>query len=137
MLAGVLNYPSIYEDVEEEFSQLEFANPAYNAVREKAASFMNTAQDIDKEALNTYLTESGYEKEMSDILHESVYVHAAFVSPGNDPESLRPKWKELHGSLRETLVTREIKEGWKKAFDTANEDEEKVLSSIVVSASGD
>ncbi len=137
LIAAVLNYPGIYHDIEEEFSCIDFAHASFNRLRQSMASCLSSSEPLDRTALQDHLKKQGYDKEMDDILNESVYVHAAFARPGHEEDSVRAKWKENFALMKGGAVAHEIREGWKKAYENANEEEARMLSSMICGANAE
>jgi len=109
LLAAVMNNPGLHGAVEEDFAGLAAFLPhtarlLHNVVQ---SSLQNAPAALDTEALRTHLhqaiVEHGLEKEMRDILNDSVYVHAAFARPRekDDGPDLQTQWQEFWRSLKE------------------------------------
>ncbi len=131
LLAGLINHPHIFESVEEEAQAIELHSERFDLLRQNLTEALIRDAALDSAALCNHLMESGFEKEMGDILSESVYVHAAFVAPQAEPAAVCEKWLSLYDAIHGQGLKKEIQTGWRKAFDSANEDEEKRLKSLI------
>lgn len=134
LLAAILNYPEIYDQIEEAFGEFHPANPRLNDLRQKIIALCEGAQDrpLDSAALRHNLELQGFQQEIDDILNESVYVHAAFCRPANRSDSdeahRAQSWLEFWRTMSGQTYAEEIKAGWKQA---ANEEDEEKLRNLL------
>jgi len=141
LLAAVINYPATYNLIEESFGALIIHDPMLDRIRQSIIVAIEENSDLDFDALQRHLSEQGLGKEIRDIACESVYVHAAFCRPvkNNDGDDetdygeIAKNWLGLFESLNTSIVDEEIRDGWKQAIVTANQDEEAKLSNIIKS----
>jgi len=136
LLAAVINYPDIYESIEEEFAAFDLPGERLNQLRAIASVFCEDVDlyeegGLDREALINHLKQCGFEQEINDILSESVYLHAAFVAPGGESGAVLSAWRELYKAVQGQNIGAEMKKGWKKAFDDSSEDDEEKLRHMV------
>lgn len=131
LLAGVLNYPSIGRDFEEECAALLITDPRLDALRQEIISILAQSDDLDEAAFQTHLTSAGFEKELEECLSKSVYFHAGFARPGQDMAEVKRQWLETYQSLQSRHMGREIKLGWKKALAEADRDQEERLRQLL------
>jgi DNA primase len=131
LVATIINNPVIYADIEEEFGSFTVQDENTNRLRQNVISILNNDPDLDFEALQSQLNANGFEKEMHDILNESVYVHAAFArsesEEGVDYGPKKTAWMSVYAALQGQGMEAERKEYWKKAFENSNEAEEEKL----------
>lgn len=130
MLATIINHPHIYEPLEEVIGGYDVQGEMLHRVLQGVVSVLSSAPDLDREGVRNHLTEAGFEQEMGDILNESVYVHAAFSAPHFDSGLVEGKFREWMNEIQQRDWT-EIKEGWKDAFHTSNEEEERRLREMI------
>jgi len=137
LLAAVLNHPIIYSTVEESFGAFEIQNQTLNQIRQHIILALEENPDLDFEALQAHFTDQGLHKEIRDICCESVYVHAAFCRPVKtddiDYGEIAQNWLALFESLKSGMMDEEIRDGWKQAMVSANQDEEEKLSNLIKS----
>ena len=135
LLAAVLNNPSLFLDVEEEFGSFDITQPNLDSLRHKLIEIMHESEDVDFETLRTKLKSYGFSQEMDDILNESVYVHAAFSRQASEDESeslnRRGHWMSVYESLRGHGEHEEVLSGWKSALEQSNEAQEARLRDLV------
>ncbi|MCB1531542.1 MAG: DNA primase [Alphaproteobacteria bacterium] len=130
ILASILNHPHIHEGLEEMIGHYNFSKDSHKALRQQIVSALSNDPTLDSSALKNHLKQIGFEQEMGDILSESVYVHAAFSSPRYDVEMVETKFREWISEIEQRDWT-EIKDGWKSAFHSSNEDEEDRLRELI------
>lgn len=135
LLATIINHPHIYPDIEEEFGAFVPQNASLEHVRNAIIDFCGESDALDSETLCNHLKNQGLEQETGDILNESVYVHAVFSRPG-DPEStdsnaVKAGWLGLWQGVQGNNLDREIREGWRQAYESGNEEEEIKLRHMV------
>ena len=135
LLAAVLNYPQIYEQIEESFGEFEIPNPVLANIRQSIIIMLSENLDLDAEGLQAYFKNQGLNKETRDIACESVYVHAAFCRPSENEDidygAIAQNWLALFESMKTGMMDEEIREGWKQAMVSANQDEEAKLSNLI------
>jgi DNA primase len=135
LLAAVINYPQIYATIEEPLGGLELGNYALDQIRQSLIVAMEENPDLDFDALQHHFKDSGQDKEIRDICCESVYVHAAFSRPalqdGADIGEIAQNWLALYESMKTGIIDEEIRDGWRQAMVSANEDEVEKLSNMI------
>lgn len=128
LLAGVVNYPTIYDKVGESFGEILVEDARLNQMRQNIIVALEENENLDRGALIDHLKAAGFSQEVDDILNESVYRHAAFVAPGREqPLEVADLWLELWLDIQGQGMKREMRAGWKSAFYNASEDEEEKL----------
>ena len=145
LLAAVINYPQIYETIEESFGEFDIANPTLAKIRQSIIITLSENPDLDFDALQSYFVDQGLGKEIRDICCESVYVHAAFCRPVKRGESeedidygdIAQKWLALRESMKSGMIDEEIRDGWKQAMQSASQDEEAKLSNMIKNRGSD
>lgn len=137
LLAGVINHPHIYEDIEEPFGDFDVTSSALNRLRVEIAHYLTSFPLCSREELLQNLKDKGYTQEIDDILSESVYVHASFCSPRCDEGSVLSLWLNYWKEGKSFLARREIKDGWKSALGAQDEEEEERLRNMVWLRTGD
>ncbi|MGQ0527296.1 MAG: DNA primase [Alphaproteobacteria bacterium] len=129
-MATITNYPGLFDAFEEELGCFPIEDGALGRLRQGIISVLSGGETLEAQPLYNYLIGQGFQKEMNDISGETVYIHAAFSRPGRDSvfagESLRHWLAEL-----QDRNWAEINQGWKKAFQDLNENDEKILSTQV------
>lgn len=130
LMAALLNHPALFLSFEEEIGRAQFADKALNDLKQYVINALIENPDLEKDALHTHLVENGYERLTSDILNESVYVHAAFVRPNVDISDASVGFGAWLAEL-EKRNWQEINQGWKQAVSASNEDQESQLREMV------
>jgi DNA primase len=131
LLAALVNHPHIFADVEEALGALELGGERLERVRDAVFSGLSADSGLDRKALRHHLNAAGFEKEMDDILSESLYVHAGFAAPGADSASVAQHWLDLWQDMQKKAAQKEISAGWKSAFHADSPEEEERLKTII------
>ncbi len=135
LLACVVNNPMLYNVVEEEFGQFVIEDQNLNNFRQYVITSLSEDPELDTEGLCSKLESCGFEKEIDDILNESVYVHAAFSRKGAldtiGEISMQSQWVSYYEGLQGQGLSEEVKAGWKSAFESSNEQQEDRLRDMV------
>ncbi len=129
MLAGLINHPFIFENVEDVLNGMTFKNVRLEQLRQSVSAFLSEEQGRGRQDLINFLEDTGYSQEIRDICCESVYVHASFCSPSAKEENVLSCWLEYYNDHNAVGLEEEIQDRWKRAyFDSSQQDEEKVKS---------
>lgn len=134
LVAALLNHPHIHGGVEEQLAHLDIADPVLRRLRDALMMILNEEPDIPRENLLEMLKNEGFMQETGDILNESVYVHASFCSPSANRDEVEEKWLAYWKDGHAMGLEKEIKSGWKPAFDAGSREEEEKLSHLVTSS---
>jgi DNA primase len=94
LLAGVLNHPHIYPQVEEVLGRMAVADAGLDALRCALIAALEADTGIGPDALAANLRVEGHAKVMDDMDSTSVYIRAPFAAPGSDPSVVAPLWLE-------------------------------------------
>jgi DNA primase len=105
LLALMLNHPRLFDEFGEDFAQLGFQNPDFEALRQRIvdALSLDSHEPLDATELFRHLSsagESGLNTEpepqaLAEILSESTYIHAGFARPDRTLEQARQGWKSI------------------------------------------
>ncbi len=126
LLAGIINHPHIFEDVEEFLCNLTFKNQSWERLRQNIIGILLDDHVIDAEKLVKQLKNLGFAQEIGDICCESVYVHASFCSPLANKGNVLSNWLEYFEDASAAGLGEEIQNCWKRAYlDSSEEAEEK------------
>ncbi len=131
LVAAVLNHPHIYEEVEEPFGHFETGDNSLDRLRQAVIASMSDDPALDRQALQNHLKQNGLEREIDDILSESVYVHAAFSGPSADPAAVAAKWLAFWQAVQGKVLEKEIQTGWKDALQSSSEEKEEKLRNMM------
>lgn len=135
VLASILNNPSLYKHLEEEFGRLTLADQKHDKLRQAILMTLEKEPELESDALRSILESEGFGKEIDDILNESVYVHAAFsrkgaFQPEKEAEILK-QWRTIYQALEAQGSKNEVRQGWKQAFENSSEEEENILKEMI------
>jgi len=135
LLAAILNNPGLYSHVEEEIGHLVLHDQALDRLRQRTIMILEEEPELDSETLCSRLLSDGFDKEIDDILNESVYVHASFCRKESaevvDEAKMLKHWRSVYEALQDRGTSHEVREGWKKAFENSSEEEENLLKDMI------
>lgn len=138
LLAAILNYPAIFDGVEEAFAALSIHNPVLDKLRQSVITALNEEPELDKQALQSHLKKRGHAEAMELVLSPSTYLHGGFCAPSDqDFVAVREKWVALWQNYGSETIQKEIKAGWKSAFYSSNEEDESKIRQILMEKSSD
>src|SRR6185437_2330415 len=109
-LALVLNHPSLLNEVEEEFAQLEFLSPDLDKLRNAILKTHAPQPDLDAETLTRHLREDGFAKTVDGVLSAQVLSHAAFARLEADAETVRLGWADTRGRFEKRRLGMQIRD---------------------------
>lgn len=104
LIATIINYPALYDEVEEEFGMLSVPHPDYDQVKQDLISFFeqmhdsaeNSQIDLDDQSVKQHLVGLGHGKTLESIFDGSLYLHAGFAKPGQSLEIVRQGWLDAY-----------------------------------------
>ena len=113
-LALMINHPALFGEFGEEFAQIAFQTPIYEALRQRIVDILSleSHEPLDAAELNRHLSDTihGVSGEnqppegLAEVLSESTYTHASFARPGQNLDAARKGWKSLRNNqLQEEL----------------------------------
>ena len=133
LLAGVINHPHIFDAAEEVLCDLDLGDAGMNRLRQEILAVLSDDSDKDAKSLVEHLKNKGFTKEMGDICHESVYVHATFCSPSANKEEIQSKWLEYWNDGKKAGLEAEMQNEWKRAYqDSSEKDEERLRNMLLM-----
>lgn len=142
LLAGVLNHPLIYQEVEEDFGRFQIAHARLDALRQKMVAVMEDEAPLDRAEFQLRLRACGFAQELDDILNESVYVHAGFCRPESDSgaaETVDPgPWRLVLADFLASGHEREMRQEWRDVLlNASGDDEEKLMGMMRARQTGE
>jgi DNA primase len=130
LVAAVLNNPSIFHEVEEEFGHLELPENQLDRLRQAVLSTLGQNPDLDAVTLKGHLMGQGFEGELSHVLSDSIYTHAAFSRPSADAGDALTGWKEAWKSLQNHSARRDLEQAKAALRENLSEDNEDRLNAL-------
>jgi DNA primase len=109
-LALMLNHPSLLNEVEEEFAQLEFRSPDLDKLRNAILKTHAPQPDLDAETLTRQLKDDGFAKTVDGVLSTQVLNHAAFARVEADAETVRLGWADTKGRFEKRNLGTQIRD---------------------------
>jgi DNA primase len=138
MLATVINHPSIFEDIEDELALINMLNNKLDSLRKDVLHLLGSSiargESLDGLDITHHLKDKGYENELSFILSESVYVHAAFARPQADSQKALSGWRDMQSFLERQAIQQELKAAGAALAQEASAENEERLRQLLESA---
>lgn len=96
LLAVLLNYPDLFDRLEEDLAALDLQNAHdLETLREDIILAHIHTPDLDSHSLKSHLSSIGHENTLNRVLTESVYIHAGFARPGGDSLKAINGWSDF------------------------------------------
>ena len=145
LLAVILNHPHLLGEVAEELASLEFSASDLDKLCREILHLHGLRPDLDAEALQLHLSESGYAAAVESLLKPQVLNHASFARRDAEVEVVRIGWHHARaqflrrrhsGQLAEAereLAGDMTEAGWArlKALHEEREDEDKAAGGLI------
>lgn len=130
LLACVLNHPSLFRDVEDEFGRLNFPDDRLGALKQSVLMVLGADEEgLDSKGLETYLIQQGFEAELKMVLSDAVYTHAGFARPNSELEVVRKGWQDTVSLMRRKSMGRELQVAGKAlAGEFSDENEQRMMA---------
>ncbi|MEM7679406.1 MAG: DNA primase [Pseudomonadota bacterium] len=133
LLAALINHPALFLSFEEDIGRAQIADKTLNDLKQYVINALIENPALESDTLRRHLIENGHERLISDILSESVYVHAGFARPNVDLSQVSLAFAER---LKEVEMLskdfqQEINQRLKQAVSASNEDQESQLIEMV------
>jgi DNA primase len=109
-LALMINHPSLLNEAEEEFAQLEFRSPDLDKLRNAILKTHAPQPDLDAETLTRQLKDDGFAKTVDGVLSAQVLNHAAFARVDADAETARLGWADTKGRFEKHNLGTQIRD---------------------------
>lgn len=104
LIAALINYPALFEDVAEQIGMVRVPHADYDALRQALISFLSEQcrlpEDqqihLDDQTVKQHLIDLGYGKVLDALFDKSLYVYGFFAKPGQPIETVREGWEEAY-----------------------------------------
>jgi DNA primase len=100
ILATILNHFSLLDEFDETIGALKFSDPVLDKLRQEILFLYVRTPDLDSEAAERHLMETGCAQELQVVLSPAVYASARFARPESDAKRARTGLLELIHGLR-------------------------------------
>ncbi|MGB1361573.1 MAG: DNA primase [Alphaproteobacteria bacterium] len=131
VLAGLLNHPNVFFDVEEII--IDFFDEQYSKLFNSLCSQL-LGEEINSENLIANLKVGGYEKELSDILNNSTYMLAKNVAPSGDFAECKKIIIHIIDVVNKKAEQQVYKENIKQALLNDEEDANQITTEAKLSS---
>lgn len=92
LTATLINYPELFDDVEETLGMLEIKDKKLKKLRQKLFETLQEHEVLDSSELKDILKNAGYSDVLDAILSESLYLQAVFARPEQDIKVVKEGW---------------------------------------------
>lgn len=133
LLAAIINHPTMFGWVEDDFGRLEIADERLSGLRQAIIQAFSGGEELDSAALQAHLRAAGYEIELESVLSEAVYTHAGFARPNSTLDIVQKGWQHILSQIQGDSVSGEISARWKALADEPEEEGEKRLVAFQLS----
>ena len=99
LLAGLINHPSLFDMVEEDFGMVQLQEQRLDLLRQEVLIILCDEPELTSGELVSTLQQKGFQSELRGLLSESLYTHAGFVRPSAEIEDVRQGWKQAWDAL--------------------------------------
>ncbi|MDA1324210.1 MAG: DNA primase [Proteobacteria bacterium] len=100
VLATILNHFPLLDEFDETIGSLNFSHPALDKLRQEILLLYVRTPDLDSEALERHLMETGYAQVLQDVLSPAVFVSARSARSESDVKMARTGLLELIHGMR-------------------------------------
>lgn len=106
LMASVLLYPEILDQLYEEFMLLKCESPQLLNLKEEILEQINSNEKLDRDALKHHLYSEGFGHVYEDVTRVEVLTHAPFLKRASGKEDVVKGWRDLceHMSAQSTRL---------------------------------
>ena len=110
VLAALINHPFLYAHFSEQLYQLPMEEAELGRVFEALLGYLahEDTESLDKQALNSHLSDVGLADIAMKLTHERVYLHAGFCRPDANPETALQGLKSLWENWERSRLAEDI-----------------------------
>jgi len=109
LIAAMINHPGLFDYFEEDLGAHTCEEKRLDQLRQSVLSTLSHNPAVDRDALQSYLSQQGFESDLKGLLSESLYTHAGFVRPEKSFEDVYEGWKIAWQTLGKDGALRELK----------------------------
>lgn len=127
LIASILLYPEILDEIVEEFMLLKCETPQFLQLKEEILSQINFIEKLDRDALKHHLYKEGFGHVYDEVTRAEILIHAPFLKKNAPLKDVIKGWRGLYGQmsdqkarqqdkdrLKEYLSQHLTREGWEK-----------------------
>ncbi len=110
MLATLINYPEVFDEIEESLGMVEFSAPDLDKLRQQVLNTLAAHESLDTARLCDHLSEVGFAPMLKVLLSKNVYMHGRFARPDGDVKKALEGWVDTYQQLTAKANETEIKQ---------------------------
>ena len=96
LLATLITHPGLFDDIGEKLGNLAFSTVELDNLRQEALKTLAEDTDLDSEAFQRHLRDSGYAEILDSVLSPRVFGHAFFARPTEQVDTALAGWNETY-----------------------------------------
>lgn len=130
LLATLISYPILYDDVAEKLGALDFtpAGETLDNLRQEVLKSLAVETRLDNQGLLDHLNENGYASALNALMGADVLGDAVFARAGGEPKDALDGWTHTFSKMREEELDLEILEAVEKhKIDYSEETAERIV----------
>ncbi len=110
LLATLINYPEVFDEIEESLGMVEFSAPDLDKLRQQVLNTLAAHESLDTARLCDHLSEVGFAPMLKVLLSKNVYMHGRFARPDGDVKKALEGWVDTYQQLTAKANETEIKQ---------------------------
>ncbi len=110
LLATLINYPEVFDEIEESLGMVEFSAPDLDKLRQQVLNTLAAHESLDTARLCDHLSEVGFAPMLKVLLSKNVYMHGRFARPDGDVKEALEGWIDTYQQLTAKANETEIKQ---------------------------
>lgn len=110
LLATLINYPEVFDEIEESLGMVEFSAPDLDKLRQQVLNTLAAHESLDTARLCDHLSEVGFAPMLKVLLSKNVYMHGRFARPDGDVKKALEGWIDTYQQLTAKANETEIKQ---------------------------
>ncbi len=126
LIAALITHPELFDDVGEKLGNLAFSVVTLDNLRQEALKTLAGDANLDTDAFQRHLRESGYAEILDSILSPRVFGHAFFARPAQPLDTALAGWNETYELYCRRSLEAELLEAQRRlAADMSTENYER------------
>ncbi|HUY68496.1 MAG TPA: DNA primase [Alphaproteobacteria bacterium] len=136
-LALMINHPALFPDFGEDFAQIAFQSPEFEALRQRVIDILSldTEEPLDAQGLYRHLSSTGdggerldstasggWQAGLADVLSDTTYTYVSFARPDRPLDAARQGWKSIWAMYVQERIRTDL-ESARRAYAEENSDE--------------
>ena len=130
LLATIINHPWMIDEGEELLADIKIDNERLDLLRQNVLNILCGCDSVEREELQHKLLAIGFQKELSLLLSDNLYIHAGYARPKAERDIVLEGWKERANFINKELIQRELKKARKEFVADFIEDKNQQIVAL-------